>query len=100
MCLYINDLLVAEESENEIEEFKMKMKVEYDMTDLGRLSYFLGLEFTEAASGVFMHQKRYIGEVFKRFNMMNCNNTTVLVTVNLNLTENTEEKSVDASLYK
>ncbi|XP_014522926.1 uncharacterized protein LOC106779347 [Vigna radiata var. radiata] len=100
VCLYVDDLLVTGESMNEIEGSKKKMKTEYDMTDLGRLSYFLGLEFTETTSEVFLHQKRYVSEVLKRFNMMNCNSTTVLMTANLKLTEHKEEKSVDASLYK
>ncbi|XP_014490527.1 uncharacterized protein LOC106753252 [Vigna radiata var. radiata] len=75
------------------------MGAEYDMTNLGRLNYFLGLEFTKT-SGVFLHQKRYISEVLKRFNMVDCNSTTIPVIVNLKLTKQLHERNVDASLYK
>lgn len=80
--------------------FKTRMREEYDVTDLGKLNYFLGLEFVETRSGVFLHQKRYISEVLKRFNMTDCNNTTIPVITNLKLTEQLDEGGVDASLYK
>lgn len=44
ICLYVDDLLVTRSNHAEIEEFKERMKSEFDMTDLGVLSYFLGME--------------------------------------------------------
>lgn len=44
ICLYVDDLLVTGSNHAEIEEFKERMKSEFDMTDLGVLSYFLGME--------------------------------------------------------
>jgi len=52
--------------EEEIEEFKGRMKIEFEMTDLGTLSYFLGLEFVHTHKGVFLHQKKYAQEILKK----------------------------------
>ncbi|XP_052731776.1 uncharacterized mitochondrial protein AtMg00810-like [Vigna angularis] len=93
-------MLVTGNSKTGIEEFKIRMRAEYDMTDLGKLNYFLGLEFIKTTSGVFLHQKRFISEILKRFNMTECNSTTVPITTNLKLTNQLDEKGVDASLYK
>lgn len=60
ICLYVDDLLVTGDFEEEIEEFKKRMKDEYDMTDLGKLNYFLGLEFIETASGEYFYTKEGI----------------------------------------
>lgn len=100
ICLYVDDLLVTGDSEEEIAEFKRSMKKEYDMIDLGHLSYFLGLEFVQRTDGVLIHQRRYINEVLKRFNMLNCNNTVVPITANVMLSNLEEERKVDATLYK
>jgi len=43
------------------------------MTDLGILLYFLGLEFAYIEKVMVMHQKKYISEVLKNFNMLECN---------------------------
>lgn len=58
--LYVDDLLVTGSSTQEIENFKMKMKIELEMKDLDNLGYFLGMEFVQTKGGIFMHQRKYI----------------------------------------
>lgn len=60
VCLYVDDQLVTRSSPHEIEEFKVKMKNEFEMTGLGSLGYFLGMEFVQTEDGIFMHQRKYI----------------------------------------
>jgi len=45
ICLYVDDLLITGSSTLEINKVKDKMKSEFEMTDLGELSFFLGMEF-------------------------------------------------------
>ena len=45
ICLYVDDLLVSGSNSEEIEKFKTKMMTEFENSDLGKLSYFLGMEF-------------------------------------------------------
>lgn len=47
LCLYVDDLLVTGSSNKTIIEFKEFMKDEFEMTDLGKLSYFMSMEFAE-----------------------------------------------------
>lgn len=55
VCLYVDDLLITGSSMLEIESFKLKMKDELEMTDLGNLGYFLGLEFVHTEDGIHMN---------------------------------------------
>jgi hypothetical protein len=59
ICLYVDDLLVTGSDSNEIEKFKLTMNKEFEMTDLGSLSYFLGMEFVKTSKGMMMHQHKY-----------------------------------------
>jgi len=43
ICLYVDDLLITGSDSKDIECFKAQMMQEFDMTDLSRLAYFLGL---------------------------------------------------------
>jgi hypothetical protein len=47
VCLYVDDLLVTGSNEEEITSFKHSMMAEFEMTDLGKLSHFLGIEFNQ-----------------------------------------------------
>jgi hypothetical protein len=46
------------------------------MSDMGDISYFLGIEFYKTGRGLMMYQKRYAGEILKRFEMQDCNPTS------------------------
>ena len=44
VSLYVDDLLVTGSNEKLIEKFKEEMKNVFEMTDLGKMSFFLGME--------------------------------------------------------
>jgi hypothetical protein len=48
ICMYVDDLLITGHNEDNIEIFKGRLKNEFGMSDLGKLIYFLGLEFRYA----------------------------------------------------
>nr|KYP66838.1 Retrovirus-related Pol polyprotein from transposon TNT 1-94 [Cajanus cajan] len=100
ICLYVDDLLITGNSSADIESLKQSLKKEFEMTDLGILSYFLGLEFAYTEKGIFMHQKKYISEVLKRFNMMGCNPAETPAEINGKLTRSENEASVDGTLFR
>lgn len=98
--IYVDDLLVTGSDMKEIDEFKRMMNAEFEMTDLGTLSYFLGIEFVQCKEGVFMHQKKYVTELLKKFNMFKCNEAMTPTEVNLKVEAHKEEKPVNGTLYK
>jgi hypothetical protein len=79
VCLYVDDLLITGSNEKEIEGIKSQMNAEFDMTDLGNLHYFLELEVTESSQGLIIHQRKYITDILKRFNLLNCNPSNMLL---------------------
>lgn len=43
ICVYVDVLLIIDSDSSEIENLKSKMKDGFEMTDIGKLSYFLGM---------------------------------------------------------
>lgn len=62
ICLYVDDLLVTESCEKEIPSFKKSMMCEFGITDLGHLSYFLGMELKRTSEGLILHQSKYVAD--------------------------------------
>ncbi|XP_027340865.1 uncharacterized protein LOC113854179 [Abrus precatorius] len=100
ICLYMDDLLVTGSSEELINEFKSQMLSEFEMSDLERLSYFLGIEFVQTKSGIVMHQTKYASDLLKRFNMLQSNPAGTPSAVGLHLEQNAAEEPVDPAVYR
>jgi len=100
ICLYVDDLLVTGSNQSEIEKFKQTMKCEFEMTDLGRLSYFLGLEFKTSKAGLVKHQQKYIGELLERFQMIDCNSASNPSKTNAKFDECSNEEKVEPTEFK
>jgi hypothetical protein len=83
-----------------IEGIMSQMNAEFDMTDLGNLHYFLGLEVTETSQGLVIHQRKYITDISKRFNLLNCNPSNTPMEANLKLNSDENGHAVDSTLYK
>jgi hypothetical protein len=76
------------------------MMKEFEMTDLGRLSYFLGMEFKHTTEGVVLHQKKCPSEMLKKFDMLKCNPAVTPMEVGLKLVSKSNEKRVDPTFNK
>ena len=72
ISLYVDDLLVTGNNAGMIQEFKQEMMKVFEMTDLGLMTFFLGLEIKQAEYEVFICQKKYVKEILKKFNFQEC----------------------------
>ncbi|XP_042409131.1 secreted RxLR effector protein 161-like [Zingiber officinale] len=72
----------------------------FDMTDMGLMSYFLGLEVKQGVDGIFMTQEQYAKAVLKRFRMDDCNPVNTPVDCGTKLSKNDEGKTVDPTRFK
>ena len=76
------------------------MESEFEMTDLGLMKFFLGIEVQHYESGIFISQSKYASEVFKIFNMSNCKTTPTPVIIGLKLSKDDEGSTVNPMLFK
>ena len=70
------------------------------MTDLGYVHYYLGIEVTQHLKFIFLPQKKYIGDMLRRFGMFDCNPLTNPMEQNLKLTSSEGEEFEDATKYR
>ncbi|RVW57878.1 Retrovirus-related Pol polyprotein from transposon TNT 1-94 [Vitis vinifera] len=69
VSIYMDNLIYTSNDEDMISGFKNSMMKVFDMTDLGRMRFFLGIEVLQKSNGIFICQMRYATEVLKRFGM-------------------------------
>lgn len=100
VSLYVDDLIFTGNDEEMLRKFKSSMKDEFEMTDLGRMKFFLGVEVMQDEDGIFIHQKKYAGEILERFNLQNGNDVKNPIVPGMKLSKEGDENRVDCTLYK
>jgi hypothetical protein len=99
LLLYVDDLFLTDE-ENLITDCKKKLAAEFEMKDLGPMHYFLGLEVWQSPEEIFLNQGKYVVEILKRFDMMDCKAMSTPMETNLKLLADTSSEIVDVTLYR
>ena len=100
VCLYVDDLIFTGNDEGMLRTFKQSIMKEFEMTDLGKMKYFLGIEVTQSAGGIFICQKKYAREVLERFRMDDCTPVQVPIIPGTKLTRDGEGEKIDSTYYK
>jgi len=76
------------------------MQLEFDMTDLGKMRHFLGIEVIHNESGIFICQRQYAREVLLRFNMIESNSVRNPMVPGTILSKDDAGAPVDATKFK
>jgi len=100
VSLYVDDLIYTGNDRGMCNEFKNSMMSMFDMTDLGKMRYFLGIEVLQSTHGIFICQRKYAQEVLARFNMMECNAVKNPIVPGTKLSKMDTETKANASLFK
>ena len=69
IVLSIDDVIFTGNDAHLIKNFKTVTKEKFEITDMGLLRYFLGIEVEKNENKIFISQAKYVKEVLERFNM-------------------------------
>ena len=69
LVVYVDDLLMIGKNESYIASIKKELGEFFEMTDLGYVHYYLGIEVTQHPKSIFLSQKKYIRDLLNRFGM-------------------------------
>lgn len=100
MCLYVDDPIFTGNDVGMFEEFKKSMMAEFEMSDLGMLHYFLGIEVVQSDKDIFISQKKYVQDILDRFEMKDCNPASTPTEFGLKLNKDRNRTRVYSKIYK
>ena len=70
------------------------------MTDIGLISYYVGIEVKQMKEGIFVSQERYAKEVLEKFNMINSKPVTTPIEVGIKLSKYEDGDVVNPTYFK
>ncbi|GJT47211.1 zinc finger, CCHC-type containing protein [Tanacetum coccineum] len=98
--VYVDDLIVTGSCSDEIRYFKEQMNKEFKMSDMGLLSYYLGIEVSQYEDRITLKQAAYVKTILKKTGMEDCNACTYPMEPKLELTKDEAGDPVDPTEFR
>jgi hypothetical protein len=98
--VYVDDIIFGCTSESSIQWFSNSMKIEFEMSMIGELSYFLGLQVNQGSAGIFISQEKYLKEMLKKFQMEDSSLVSTPMLVGCKINKDYISCDVDQSTYR
>ena len=98
--IYVDDIIFGSTNQDFCEEFGKMMASEFEMSMIGELSYFLGLQIKQMKNGTFVSQGKYIKDMLKKFRMDDAKAITTPMGINGNLDSDANGNMVHQKMYQ
>ncbi|KAK1370395.1 hypothetical protein POM88_036487 [Heracleum sosnowskyi] len=92
--IYVNDIIFGSTNDSMCKWFSKCMHSEFDMSMMGELNYFLGLQVKQTPDGIYVHQTKYIKNLLKRFGFENVKSKSTPVSPVSKLTADEQGQSL------
>ncbi|GJX99034.1 uncharacterized mitochondrial protein-like protein [Tanacetum coccineum] len=100
VTIYVDYLFVTGTSLEVINEFQKMMASQFEMSNLGELIYYLGIEVSQEKDCLKIKKERYALKILKEAGMEDCNATLYPMEKDLKLSKANDEPEVEATQYQ
>nr|GFB15255.1 putative ribonuclease H-like domain-containing protein [Tanacetum cinerariifolium] len=67
--VYVDDIIFRSTKQDWSDEFETLMQSQFEMSSMGQLTFFLGLQVDQRSDGIFIHQTKYVNDILHKFDM-------------------------------
>ncbi|XP_058745843.1 uncharacterized mitochondrial protein AtMg00810-like [Vicia villosa] len=98
--IYVDDIVFGGMSDTIVKHFVSQIQTEFEMSMVGELTYFLGLQIKQMEDFTFLTQSKYAKNIVNKFGMDNASHKRTPAPTHQNLSKDEGGISVDQSLYR
>ncbi|KAL3720355.1 hypothetical protein ACJRO7_005217 [Eucalyptus globulus] len=100
LLLYVDDMIITGDDYEGITKLQLYLSQQFEMKDLGRLSYFLGLEVASDSSGYYLSQAKYATDLLSRAGLTDNKTATAPIENNAKFDEKDGTPLPNPTLYR
>ncbi|GJR38070.1 retrovirus-related pol polyprotein from transposon TNT 1-94 [Tanacetum coccineum] len=97
--IYVDDIIFAPTKPDLCETFSKIMCSKFQISMMGKLSFFLGLQISQSPRGIFLNKSKYALESIKKYGMETCEPADTPMVKKSKLDEDPQGKAVDPTRY-
>ncbi|GJX22049.1 retrovirus-related pol polyprotein from transposon TNT 1-94 [Tanacetum coccineum] len=98
--IYVDDIIFGSTCQEMCDDFAKIMHDEFEMSMMGELNFFLGLQIKQLDDGIFFNQSKYIKEMLKKFGLEDSKPIKTPMSMETKLTRDEESESIDNTKYR
>ncbi|WVZ64012.1 hypothetical protein U9M48_013598 [Paspalum notatum var. saurae] len=98
--IYVDDIIFGRSSHALVSSFAEQMSREFEMSLMGELQFFLGLQSKQGLEGIFVHQAKYTRDILKKFEMGDSKPMTTPMSTNTALDADEDGKAMDQKEFQ
>nr|GEX58103.1 hypothetical protein [Tanacetum cinerariifolium] len=98
--IYVDDIIFASTDPNACDMFSNEMSLKFQMSIMGQMSFFLGLQVSQSLGGIFINQSKFALEILKKFGMDSCDSVDTPMVDRLKLDEDLLGIPVDQTRFR
>lgn len=100
MLVYVDDLILASNNIDLIQQANAFLSSQFHMKDMGILRYFLGIEVDRSEQGIFLSQKKYACDLLTEYGVTNCRVLRLPMDSHLKLTPENGDPLPNPEIYQ
>ncbi|GJR29961.1 putative ribonuclease H-like domain-containing protein [Tanacetum coccineum] len=98
--VYVDDIIFGSTKKALCNKFEKLMHKKFQMSSMGELTFFLGLQVTQKEDGIFISQDKYVDEILKKFGFLIIKTASTPMETSKPLLKDAEAEDVDVHLYR
>ena len=98
--VYVDDIIVTGNNDKERQVLNQCLAKKFEIKELRRLKYFLGIEVAHSKQGIFISQQKYVIDLLKETSKTACKPASTPIDPNLRLRETEKDATVIKKMYQ
>nr|GEV34744.1 uncharacterized mitochondrial protein AtMg00810-like [Tanacetum cinerariifolium] len=98
--IYVDDIIFASTDPKACDMFSNEMSSKFQMSMMGQMSFFLGLQVSQSPGGIFINQSKFALEILKKFGIDSCDSVDTPMVDRLKLDEHPSGIPVDQTRFR
>nr|GEZ80611.1 uncharacterized mitochondrial protein AtMg00810-like [Tanacetum cinerariifolium] len=97
--IYVDDIIFGSTNKDLCKAFKKLMKDKFQMSSMGELTFFLGLQVKQKKDGIFISQDKYVAKILRKFRLTDRKSASTPIDTEKPLLKDPDGKDVDVHTY-
>ncbi|GJU31521.1 putative ribonuclease H-like domain-containing protein [Tanacetum coccineum] len=98
--VYVDDIIFGSTKRSMCTEFEECMHKRFQMSPMGELTLFLGLQVKKLPEGIFISQNKYVADILKKFDFLSIRTATTPIESNKPLVKDEDGVDIDVHVYR